>query len=293
MRKLNKGDTIGIPCPSHIANAERYGRVVKVLESLGYRVQIGENAYKDTHGYLASEQERADDFNRMVSDGNIKMIFFGGGKGANEILPYLDYESIKRNPKFYCSYSDGTFILNAIHAMTGITVYYGQAPGDYTDLRHYDYTQFSAHFTGEKPVLFEKNSEWHTLNGGKVEGFLLGGYLSIFALMLGNRYFKYDKDKKYILFLEAREETYSPAAVSSFLSHIEQNNFISNIAGIIFGHYSKSVPADLFKRFGRFGQKYDIPVIYCDDFGHGVNHAILPIGEKTMLDADKQVLRFL
>jgi muramoyltetrapeptide carboxypeptidase len=111
--------------------------------------------------------------------------------------------------------------------------------------------------------------------------------------MLGNKYFKYDKDKKYVLFLEAREETYSPAAVSSFLSHIEQNDFIRSVTGLVFGHYSKNVPADLYKRFERFGQKYDIPVIYCDDFGHGVNHAMLPIGERAMLDADKQTLRFM
>ena len=123
IHNLQKGDTIGIPCPSHIANAERYGRIIKTLESLGYKAQMGKNAYKTTNGYLASEQERADDFNNFARDENIKMIFFGGGCGGNEVLPFLDYESIKKHPKIYASTSDGTFILNAIYAMTGIPVF--------------------------------------------------------------------------------------------------------------------------------------------------------------------------
>ena len=77
IEKLAKGSLIGIVCPSHIGSAERYGRVIKVFESLGYRIRLGENIFKDTHGYLASEQERADDFNSMVLDDNVKMVFFG------------------------------------------------------------------------------------------------------------------------------------------------------------------------------------------------------------------------
>jgi len=292
IEKLKKNDLIGIVCPSHIGDAERYGRVIKVFESLGYRIQMGENAYKNTHGYLASERERADDFNRMVSDDDVKMIFFGGGKGANEILPLLDYESIKRRPKFYCSYSDGTFILNAIHAMTGMIVHYGQAPGDYADLRHYDYKQFTAHFVENDVKVFEKNSDWITVNNGECEGRLTGGYISIFPLLLGNRYFNYDKQKNYLLFLEGREEANPVAAVSSCISHIEQHEFINNVAGMIFGHYANKMPDDLLKRLERFGKKYDVPVVCCDDFGHGVNHAILPIGRTAILDATKQTLIF-
>jgi muramoyltetrapeptide carboxypeptidase len=42
-----------------------------------------------------------------------------------------------------------------------------------------------------------------------------------------------------------------------------------------------------------FGEKHNIPVVYCDDFGHGRNHAIFPIGAKAALDADRKTLEFL
>ncbi len=292
IEKLNKGDTIGIVCPSHIASEERHMQSRKVIENLGFNVKIGANVYKNTYGYLASEKERADDFNSMVEDKDVKMILFGGGEGGNEIIPLLDYENIKRNPKLYCSFSDGTSILNAVHAMTGLIVYYGQGPGMFNDLRHYDYMQFSSNFTENSSNNFIKNSEWKTLNEGICEGNLIGGYTRNFALMLGNKYFSYKKDENYILFLEDHETFSITAEVSSYISHIEQSDFICNVCGLIFGNYSENVPEDLLKRLERFGKKHNVPVVYTDDFGHGVNHAILPIGKSAKFNADNQTLTF-
>ena len=291
--RLKKGDAIGFVCPSHIASPERYERNAKTLESLGYRVVYGANVYKNTYGYLASEKERADDFNAMVCDKSVKMVLFGGGEGGNEIIPLLDYEQIKQNPKLYCSFSDGTSVLNAIHAMTGLTVYYGQGPGMFYDLRYYDYIHFSSNFICEPTGRFVKNCDWKSLHGDSCEGILIGGYTRNFALMLGSQYFHYDKEKKYLLFLEDHEKFSDVAKVSSFISHIEQHPFINNVTGLIFGHYSENVPIDLINRLERFGKRYNVPVVYTDDFGHGVNHAIFPIGANAMLDANEHSLVIL
>lgn len=293
INKLRKGDIIGIVSPSHIANENRYKPFIYTLESLGFRVKLGENIYKETYGYLATAQERADDFNNMVSDVNVKMILFGGGEGGNELLPYINYENIKNNPKYICSYSDGTTILNAIYAMTGVTTYYGQGPNIFADLRYYDYMQFSSHFIEDNCVEFISNSEWKILNEGICEGKLIGGYPSNFALLLGNKFFKYDKQQKYILFLEDLEEYSELSKLSSLISHMEQSDFIFNVAGLIFGHYSDNVNIDLLNRLKRFGLKYKVPVIYNDDFGHGVNHAILPIGRMVKVDTKTKKMTFI
>jgi muramoyltetrapeptide carboxypeptidase len=63
---------------------------------MGFIVKEGKNLYKNTYGYLASEQERADDFSEMILDNEVKMILFGGGNGGNELLPYINYENIKK-----------------------------------------------------------------------------------------------------------------------------------------------------------------------------------------------------
>jgi muramoyltetrapeptide carboxypeptidase len=221
------------------------------------------------------------------------MIFFGGGYGANEIIPLLDYENIKKHPKTICSYSDGTTILNTIYAHTGLAVYYGQTPGLFNGLRHYDYNHFISNLVDEDIKLFSKSSEWKIICPGISEGILIGGYTDNIALLIGNRYFSYDKTKKYILFLENHEKFCSPAVISSHLAHIEQNDIIESISGLLFGHYSENEFPDLEKCLERFGQRNKIPVIKCDDFGHGTRHGIIPIGQNAKMDTNTNSLEYI
>jgi muramoyltetrapeptide carboxypeptidase len=292
--KLSNGDTIAIVCPSHVADPLRHKRSIAVLSSLGFKVKLGENVYKDTYGYTASAEERAADFNAMAADETVKMILFGGGEGAAEILPLIDYGALRRNPKLICSFSDGTSIVNAIHAQTGFVTYYGCMPGAFGDLRHYDRNQFYQHFvSGNQSGAFASDSEWRTINGGKCEGALIGGYLPLVAMLQGNRHFSFDKSKKFILFAEDYEKFSVVGAIATYLAFIEQSEFMQNVSGLIFGHYSDNPPDILFQCIERFGKRNNIPVVYTDDFGHGSKHAIFPIGADARLDADAHTLEFL
>jgi len=259
----------------------------------GFKIKLGDNFTKNTYGYAASAEERAADLNAFVADDSVQMILFSGGESAVEILPLIDYENIRRNPKLFSSYSDGTSILNAIHSQTGLITYYGFGAGQFLDLRYYDYMQFCSHFVeGYSAEKFVSDSKWKTLRGGNCEGTLIGGYTSLFGLMLANQYFKYDTDKKYLLFLEDHEKFSNIGAVSTYLAFIGQSEFMRNVSGLIFGHYTVNVPDDLLRCLERFGIKHNIPLVYTDDFGHGTRHAILPIGVTAKLDADSQSLIF-
>jgi len=291
--KLMPGDVIGIICPCHTADKERYARFFSGINKLGFKVKEGKNLYKTTYGYAASEQERADDFNDMILDPEVKMILFGGGNVGNELLPYIDYDAVKKHPKIICSYSNGTTILNTVYAQTGLTVFYGQFPGVFANISKYDSAQFHAHFTDGSPRMFEKNSEWTCLRNGICEGTLIGGYTTCFAFLLGSKYFSYDKDKDYILFLENYEAFNEPSIISAHLAYIEQHEFMDHVKGLLFGHYSEKVYPELIESLKRFGERNNIPVVICDDFGHGKNHGILPIGAHARLDADAKTLQFL
>lgn len=290
--KLRCGDTVGIISPSHVATPERYNAAIAQINSMGFSVKLSKNLYKATYGYIASEQERADDLNEMVSDPEVKMIFFGGGYGSVDLLPLIDYENIRKNPKCFLSYSDGTSILNAIHTRTEIVTYYGQTPGDYCDPAPYTLDQFKRVFLEESTGEFLPNSDWHTVTAGSCEGILIGGYLHNVALGLGNPFFSYDPAKKYLLFLEDHERFSSIPEINSLLSFIQQSNFMQCVSGLIFGHYSENLSSPLLDRLKRLGEKHNIPVVYTDDFGHGQNHAILPVGCKAKLDADFKMLVF-
>jgi muramoyltetrapeptide carboxypeptidase len=286
-KKLKYGDKIGIISPSHVAEKERYFKIFEGIKTIGFDIIEGKNLYKDTYGYIASEQERADDFNEMILNNEVKMIFFGGGTGSNEIIPLLDYDSLERFPKIICSYSGGTTILNAIYSQTGLIVYYGQTPGIFDGLSTYDHNQFITNFVDERISSFSKNSEWKTINAGIGNGILIGGYTQNMALLVGSKYFSFDKKEKYILFLENHEKFDTPASINVHLSHIEQNDIIKNISGMLFGHYSEKEYPELENCLERFGKRHNIPVIKCDDFGHGINHGIIPIGQFVLKYIDK------
>lgn len=290
---LRGGGVIGICSPSHIADYWDYQNTINAIRSNGFQVREGKNLYKNTHGYSATPQERAADFNQLIADPEVELVLFGGGEGANELLPYIDFESIKRNPKRICSYSDGTFILNPIWTQTGLETYYGQAPHNFLDMTDYDKKHFAEHLMFDSMEEHVPNSEWKVLTGGMAEGTLIGGYARNFALVLGNKYFPVSKDEKYVLFLEDHESFGGLDYISAMLTCIEQDSFMENVTGLIYGNYSDKEQPELLWRLYRLGEAHKIPVLYCDDFGHGSNHAILPIGRKVQLDAEQKKLRYL
>lgn len=292
MNTLKQGDTIGIISPSWVADENEYNRYKKGIEKLGFQVKFGNNIYKNTFRYTASVEERVDDLNAMVCDQAVKMIFFGGGYGSVDLIPHINYKKIKETPKFFLSYSDGTSILNAIYAQTVISTYYGQTPGLFEMISDYDRQQFISHFIEESKAHYISNSKWYTIKEGYCEGKLIGGYLVNFVLSLGNPLFPYPMDDKYILFLEELEKFQSIQNVSMLLTCLGQSHLMERVTGLLFGHYSDEISIPLFEILKRFGQKYNIPIAYCDDFGHGTNHAIFPIGKEAILDTGNRTLLF-
>lgn len=287
---LSPNGVIGICSPSHVANYKEYQHTIEAIRKKGYDVREADNLYKNTYGYLATPQEQADDFNQLIADTEVQLILFGGGEGSNELLPYIDFELIRQNPKRICSFSDGTTILDAVWALTGLETYYGQAPYLFDNFSEYDETQFRSHIVTGKAKKHIPNSNWQVQTVGKAEGILIGGYARNFAMLLGSRYFPIDMKEKYILFIEDHEMFGGVDYVSAMLSHIEQHDFMQAVNGLIFGHYSENSHPELLSRLKRLGKKYQIPVVYCDDFGHGVNHAILPIGRMAKIDTEKGML---
>ena len=296
-KPLSKKGVIGLCSPSHIPlyeaapgqevpRSREYKNIIANMEQEGFQVVQAENMYKKTWGYLASDQERGADFNQLAADPSVEYLLFGGGEGAPEVLPYLDYELFRQNPKRICSYSDGTSILNAIWAKTGLETYYGQNPTILTNWTDYNRRHFEGHILSDSMEVHEKNSPWQCLHSGQAEGVLTGGYTMNFALLLGTEYFPVDLSEPHILFLEDHQKFGGEDHVSAMLGYIEQSDFMKSVCGLVFGNYSDSPCPNLYARLRVLGERQGIPVVYCDDFGHGANHAILPIGRRARLDTE-------
>ncbi len=288
---LKEGDVIGLASPSSIATPEGMGKVRTALEEMGFSVKLAERLFDSSWGYAASDTARAEGLNGLIRDPEVKMIFFGGGEGADEVLPLIDYEAARRHPKMYLSYSDGTSILNALWDRAGAQVYYGQTPGLFPGISKYNLAQFRRHLM-EGTDTHTANSDWRTLCPGRAEGTLIGGYLDNFNYLIASGWVRARPGRRYVLFIEDHEKFVSMDRESDLMGRLEQNPFTRQVSGLLFGHYSAPVNELLLARLRRLGERLNIPVAYCDDFGHGENRAILPIGREAVLDTSEKTLMY-
>lgn len=298
-KPLSPQGAIGLCCPSHVPLYEaapgqeipwsrEYKNIIACMEKEGFPVVQADNMYKKDWGFLASDSQRGADLNRLAGDQRVEYILFGGGEGAPEVLPYLEFELFKQNPKRICSYSDGTTILNAIWAKTGLETYYGQAPTLFTDWTDYNRRHFEGHILSDSMTEHEQASPWLCLRPGVAEGVLVGGYTLNFALLLGTEYFPVDVGEPHILFLEDHAKFGGEDHVSALLGYMEQSAFMKSVTGLVFGNYADHPCPHLYARLKLLGERRHIPVAYCDDFGHGQNHAILPIGRRARLSLGEE-----
>lgn len=291
--RLPAGGVIGVCSPSHIATREGYAPTLANLRAMGYRVKEAPHLYSASYGYQASPEERAEDFMSLILDDEVNMLLFGGGECSNELLPLLDFEAIRRHPKLICSYSDATTLLCAVWALSGVETYYGQSVRTFAAPEDYELAQFRRHQVEGGVTRHQPSAPWRALTPGHAEGTLVGGYTRNFALLQGTRYFPYDPAERHLLFLEDHRMFGGVDYVSAMLTAIEQSDFMQTVTGMIFGHYSEPTDSFLLERLTRLGRRWNIPVAYCDDFGHGARQAILPIGRRAALDvSDDAVLTF-
>jgi len=128
---IEKDGCIGVPAPSAGAGVlEKQNKLInakKFLQSKGYSLELSKNIMKCIKGRSASAEERAKEINDMFLNNNIDMLLCAtGGDFLVEILPYIDFELIKNNPKFIAGFSDPTGLLYPITTKCDIATIYGQ-----------------------------------------------------------------------------------------------------------------------------------------------------------------------
>ena len=147
--KFIKGNScVGIPAPSSGAyNQEKINQMLnakKNLETLGYNLIISENLLKCHKARSASSIVRATEINNMIVNKDIDMILCAtGGEFLVEILPYVNFDLLKENTKFFVGFSDSTGLLYPITTKYDIATIYGHNFSSFgTDSFHKSHTDF-------------------------------------------------------------------------------------------------------------------------------------------------------
>ncbi|MBA2747191.1 MAG: LD-carboxypeptidase, partial [Tatlockia sp.] len=115
--RLKPGAVVGIISPASATFIkEELNIVLDAVRGLGLMPKLGVHV-RDRYGYLAgTDKDRAADINQFFSDPQVSALLpIRGGWGCSRILPYLDYEVIRQNPKIIIGFSDITALILGIN----------------------------------------------------------------------------------------------------------------------------------------------------------------------------------
>jgi muramoyltetrapeptide carboxypeptidase len=309
-KRLVKGDTIGITAPASPLNEDEQVRAaIETIRSLGFEVKEGHHLY-DRYGYLAgSDRNRAADLNAMFADDGVDgIITLGGGYGAPRILPYLDYDLIQRNPKLLMGYSDITSLLNGIYHKTGLVTFHGPiANQSFTPYTLDEFQKVVKQAKSDVPLgspppfeaaegKIERKNRVTRIGGGKVQGRLIGGNLSLMATLCGTPYAP-DFSGCILVLEDVGEATYR---LDRMLTQLWLAGSLGQVAGIAFGKFTDcktsaswakqlTVEEIITTRCLEMG----IPALRGLMIGHVEDMTTLPIGCMAELDVDAGTLKLL
>ncbi|GAA0270243.1 S66 peptidase family protein [Cryptosporangium japonicum] len=214
-RKLTAGDQLRVVAPSSslqlISDATRGAAIDRLTSEFGVRVTFG--AHVDETGPLGTGPVagRVADLHEAFADPDVAGILTViGGYHVNQLLPHLDYELIRANPKVLCGFSDISALQCALLARSNLVTYSGPHFSTFGMRDHNEATieAFRSAVFGEAPVgwvpaevwtddewyrLAEReaparNEGWWVLQPGTANGPLVGGNLSTVALLQGTPY---------------------------------------------------------------------------------------------------------
>lgn len=288
---------MGLINPSSPIVQEDIDYTRKELAKLGLKVKLGAHIL-DEYGYLAgSDRDRAADTNAMFADPTVKAILtMRGGWGCSRILPLLDYDLMRSQPKILMGYSDITSLLLAIHARSGIITFHGPVG---TSL----WNPFSVAYV--KQILFDRQpvtlrnsrtTPMQAIAPGKARGKLIGGNLSVLAGMVGSPYLP--PWEKTILFIEEiGEDIYR---VDRMLTQLKLAGILDRISGFIFAQCTNCTAGEgdepsltLAQVLSEHIKPLRIPAWYGSSIGHIRDKFTVPIGIEVEIDATRGTIQLL
>ncbi|WP_047979803.1 S66 family peptidase [Ornithinibacillus contaminans] len=307
----------------------RYEQGVRRMEEIfGLEVVPMPNSLKGTDYLYNHPEARAEDLMTAFQDKDIKAIFSTiGGDDSIRLLPYIDYEVIRNNPKIFMGFSDTT-IAHYICYKAGVSSFYG--PAVLTDFAEnvemHAYTidminriLFSTNQIGEikaapewtsefipwdegnknRKRKFLPNAGYEVIQGkGITQGRLIGGCMEVMEFMKGTTLWpSLQSFQNSILFFETSEETPDPSFIRYWLRNYGAQGILNVVNGIIFAKpldekYYEEYKVEIRTVLKEYGLE-ELPVLYNLNFGHTEPKFILPYGAVAEMDCEKRTFSII
>ena len=306
--RLKPGSVVGLVSPAGATwEREELDIVQDAVRALGLVPRLAPHLL-DRYGYLAGQdKDRAADINQLFADPQVAALLpIRGGWGCSRMLPYLDYDRIRQNPKILVGFSDITALTLAIYGRTRVVTFHG--PNGLTSWRPQQTEYFRRIlFAGEaitfqnlkdgddEDRLMQVKNRIQTITPGQARGRLIGGNLSVFSGIVGSPYVPDFQGA--ILFLEDTNENIY--RIDRLMTHLKIAGVFDKLAGFIFGQCSGCAPDADYGSLTLEEVVWDhikplgIPAWYGAMIGHIEPIVTLPIGLEVEIDASAGTIRML
>ncbi len=286
---LEPGDTIGIATPASPYAREPFEAGLAILREWGYVPQLGRRGIRKKRYLAGSDSERAAELMDLFQDPAVKAIFCArGGYGAMRLLDRLDYSVLGKNPKMLIGFSDITVLLLACFRRARLLTFHGPMVTTLARLTtaSRDQLRFILRGVFSDSLPLPRQGK---INGGRSQGWLLGGNLTLLAHLIGTS-FEPDWDRA-ILFVE--DEGEPGYRLDRLFVHLRLSGVLGRIRGLLLGRLKG--PGLMKKDFELIRETYtglDIPIWQGLPVGHGRQNFTLPVGAPVELDGERGLLTF-
>lgn len=337
-KHLQKGDKVAIVSLSNGLLGEpmflhKYHIAKKRLEEdFGLSVVVMENTLKGIDYLYQHPEARAKDLMEAFADPSIRGIFCAiGGNDTIRLLPYIDFDVIKNNPKVFTGFSDTT----SNHFMlykAGLMSYYGASVmtnfAEYVKINDYTYQKIvDTLFEPKETLPIESADYWYDdedekiwwseenmhrlkpyhkedvgyefIQGeGVVEGRLLGGCFDVFIDLIGTEIWPSVSEwSGKIMFIETSEEDMNETVFTGLLRNLAAQGILSVLKGIVVGKPARRSKYVVYnaalKKVLKEVHREDMPVLCNVNFGHAEPIGVIPYGVMARLDVNNRTFTLL
>lgn len=287
---LKKGDGIGITCPAGYMAAQKAQACIHTLQGWGFEVMVGKTLGSRSKNYFsAPDEQRRDELQAMLDDGNIKAILCGrGGYGVGRIIDQLDFTRFKKNPKWIIGFSDVTVLHAHLFSKLGIASLHAPMASAFNEGENEFIRAFKNALTGKKARYSCKTHPFNRPGTARAE--LVGGNLSLLAHVTGTP--SDIKTKNRILFLEdIGEHIYN---IDRMMYQLKRSGKLDGLAGLVVGGFTDMTDTErpfgktVYQLIKEITAEYPYPVCFGFPVSHGKKNYALKVGVEYKLSVNKK-----
>jgi muramoyltetrapeptide carboxypeptidase len=283
---LKKGETIAIAAPARSISMAQMQKAIDYVESKGFKIFLHPLIFEVENQMAGSENTRAELFNDLLKNTEIKAIWCArGGYGSAKMVDLINFDLLVKNPKWICGFSDVTVLLNHIITNCKMACLHSSMPIFMNEKKGMEYQEVCNAYDSMLSFLEGNSCSFNLSNNDKLnnqdfEGQIIGGNLSVLMSIIGSKSECDWIDK--ILFIEDLDEYYYH--IDRMMLALKRSGKLETIKALLVGSFismhDHTIPfgSDVKQIIKNYCAAYNYPIIFDVNVGHNLENLALPFG---------------